>query len=215
MNNLSEYTEGAEFLSGFSNWEEKITQGQGNAYGFELFSNYKNNKFDLLLSYTLAWSNRIFPDLNLGRQFPYRYDRRHEINLTAVYQWKPNITINSNWVLQSGNAVSFPTTTYSSASNALRWRSYEYNQFSTLNQLQWYSGRNNIRLPIYHRLDIGIDISKQKIKTVRIWRMGIYNIYFRRNPFSYYQVSGYVNKLALRGLSLLPFVPYFDYVIKF
>ena len=45
------------------------------------------------LGYTLAWSNRRFTELNQGRIFPYKYDRRHDISLSGT------------WVYGTGNAT--------------------------------------------------------------------------------------------------------------
>ena len=76
MRNLIEFKEGADFVgTSDENYENKITSGQGWAYGAELFLQKKSGRTTGWLGYTLAWSNRRFADLNQGQIFPYKYDR--------------------------------------------------------------------------------------------------------------------------------------------
>jgi len=42
------------------------------------------------LSYTWLKSNRVFKDLNGGKAFPSRYDRRHNISITSTYAFIKN-----------------------------------------------------------------------------------------------------------------------------
>ena len=49
--------------------------------------------------------------------------------------------------------------------------------------------RNNVRIPVYHRLDISATLQGKNKKERRLkseWVFGVYNVYNRRNPFSIY-----------------------------
>jgi len=52
-------------------------------------------------------------------------------------------------------------------------------------------GRNNFRIPDYHRLDVSVTLNPKKEKANRRWQgqwvFGVYNLYGRRNAFT---VSG-------------------------
>ncbi|MEO1627125.1 MAG: hypothetical protein AAFV25_18375, partial [Bacteroidota bacterium] len=49
--------------------------------------------------------------------------------------------------------------------------------------------RNNVRIPVYHRLDVSATLEGKKREGKRWrgnWVFSIYNLYSRRNPFSIY-----------------------------
>ena len=49
--------------------------------------------------------------------------------------------------------------------------------------LKYYGGRNNVRLPGYHRLDVSASFTRQLGNGRKgVWRVGLYNAYCRMNP---------------------------------
>ena len=47
-----------------------------------------------------------FPELNGGKEFFARYDRRHDISDgIGLYEIKENITLSGTWVYGTGNAI--------------------------------------------------------------------------------------------------------------
>ncbi|MEL6844392.1 MAG: TonB-dependent receptor, partial [Bacteroidota bacterium] len=119
MDNVVEYLEGVNFLSSGpdpeeldlgnqSDWESQLAQGRGWAYGGEFLLRKTSGKLKGWLSYTLSWSWRQFPDLNQGQVFPFRYDRRHFLNLTLSYPIKPKMRIQANWTYQTGIPITIP-----------------------------------------------------------------------------------------------------------
>ena len=86
MHNVISYKEGASFLFGLENdWQDKVTQGEGESYGAELFVQKKFGRTTGWLGYTLSWNYRQFDEINGGRRYPFRYDRRHDF----IYRSKP------------------------------------------------------------------------------------------------------------------------------
>jgi hypothetical protein len=99
------------------------------------------------------------------------------------------------------------------------------------NNLKEYGGRNNYRMPAYHRMDIGLNFHKQKKRGIRTWSVSVYNAYCHQNPFMlfwdikygkevYNQTTGeYVqtteNKTVLKQFSLYPIIPSISYSFKF
>ena len=65
------------------------TDGTGYATGLELFAEKRLGGLTGWLGYTLGWTRRAFPEIDAGRTFPPKYDRRHDLSLTATYRFAP------------------------------------------------------------------------------------------------------------------------------
>ena len=75
-------------------------------------------------------------------------------------------------------------------------------------------------MPTYHRLDVGLNFTKQKKHGVRTWSIGAYNAYNRKNAFMVYQDekwdSGKQELVpVLKQVTIFPVIPYFKYTFKF
>jgi len=96
MQHLYEYKDTAVFSLDVP-LESSFTSGDGKAYGIEFFLNKKAGNFTGWLGYTLSWTTRTFPELNNGKTFYPRYDRRHDITAVATYKlsdsWEIGATI--------------------------------------------------------------------------------------------------------------------------
>ncbi|MBK7807758.1 MAG: TonB-dependent receptor [Saprospiraceae bacterium] len=212
MNNLIAYKDGSGLFE-LSDWQDRITQGKGEAYGFEFFLQKKTGKLSGWIGYTLAWNNRQFSDLNEGRAFPYRYDRRHDLSIVAIYELSKKINVSSTWVYGTGNAVTLPKSRYGAIVSG------ENLDYSYLTNVEQYGDRNSYRMNAYHRLDIGINFIKTRKNRTRTWSIGAYNAYANNNPFFVYFDTDYldtgVEKRVLKQVSLFPLIPYVTYSLKF
>lgn len=215
MKNVIAFKEGASLFQ-FSNWETRVTQGDGTAYGAEFFVQKKKGRFNGWVGYTLSWAYRNFDDLNLGKRFFYKYDRRHDFEILGSYKFNDRVRLSATWVYSTGNALTLGTSRYIAPSNYGRAGSFYGVETTDVTQ------RNNLRVPSYNRLDIGVDFTKQKRRHSRTWSFGAYNAYNRANPFFLYleQETEFVNGQAveqtkLKQASLFPIVPYFAYSFKF
>ncbi len=223
MNNIIGYKEGASFLAiqesdqGVESisWEDNVTSGQGVSYGAEFLVQRKQGRLTGWAGYTLSWTTQQFDELNNGKKFFARYDRRHDISLVGVYELKENITISATWVYGTGNAITLPISTY------------QIGELSTINNRfdrYWsngteYTDRNAFRMRAYHRADIGIQVMKQKKRGVRTWEFSAYNFYNRRNPFYYFigpeEQFDPDSKQVLKQVSLFPLLPSVSWNFKF
>lgn len=208
---LIEYKEGASYFNLGSDWQDKVTSGNGTSYGAELLIQKKTGKLSGWLGYTLSWSNRQFDELNFGKKFPYKYDRRHDVSIVGSYKFSERFSLSSTWVYGTGSALSLPISTYASAPENQDNFDYYYES----EQVEYYEGRNSFRMKAYHRLDIGLTWTKKKKWGERSWSLGAYNVYNRRNPF--FIDEGHDNKgnKKLYQYSLFPALPYFRYSFKF
>jgi TonB dependent receptor/TonB-dependent Receptor Plug Domain/CarboxypepD_reg-like domain len=205
-----DYRQGASlFTNAGQPWETLIEKGGiGSAYGLEFFLNKTEGSFTGWLAYTLAWTKSKFENINNGEWFYGNFDRRHTISLTSNYKLSPSVNMSANWTFNTGRPVTVPEAIVPSR--------------ETPNQTAFiYGDRNNFRMPVYHRLDAGVnwDRRSRKNRTVT-WSVGAYNIYNRRNPF-YVNVVGSRTVLPtgnfdyrLYSYGFVPVIPYVGYVAK-
>jgi hypothetical protein len=225
MNNILAFKEGTNFLfldaspdaiatdqTQAKTWDEQVTQGKGKSYGAEFLVQRKTGKFSGWVGYTLSWNIQQFDELNGGKEFFAKYDRRHDISVVGIYHFSPKITLSGTWVYGTGNAISLPTSLYY-ANTALAASGRSFNT-----QAQNYETRNAFRAAAYHRLDLGVQFHKQKKHHERIWEFSVYNAYNRQNPFFYDFQSTFTTttqETSLIQYSLFGFIPSFSYSFKF
>ena len=75
--------------------------------------------------------------------------------------------------------------------------------------------RNNYRMPNYHRLDVSVNMKKEKKWGERTWSFGLYNAYSRQNPFYLEFTRNENGNPQLSQFSLFPLIPSFTYSFKF
>lgn len=197
MDHVIEYKDGASFMNRNSNWEDKVEIGKGTSYGAELFVQKKKGRFTGMLGYTLSWTNRRFDNLNNGKAFPYRYDRRHDFKIAGVYQLTPGIEIGAEWVYGSGNSITMPAGTYSGVEPESE-------------PVTIYGSRNGYRMKAYHRGDVSIKFLKHRKRSERAWVLAAYNVYNRKNPFYIYNKESKFYQFSLFGI-----IPSISYQFKF
>lgn len=209
MSNLIEYKDGASFVNVETDWQDNIAiNGKGESYGAELLLQKKNGKLTGWIGYTLSWTNRQFDDLNFGKWFPYKYDRRHDVSVALTHTWNKRMDFSMVWVYGTGNAVTLPTSQYPD-------NSHGSNTYYGGSELNYYGARNDFRMRSYHRLDISFSFWKTRKWGQSKWTVGVYNAYSRRNPF--FMQLGYDkdgNKKFIQ-YSLFPIIPAITYSIKF
>jgi hypothetical protein len=204
MHNLIEYKDGATFVHLDNDWQDKVVVGEGRSYGGELLIKKNLGKLTGWVGYTLSWTDRQFDEINSGKRFPYKYDRRHDISLALTHQWTERKDFSLIWVYGTGNAVSLPSKNY---------QGYTEDYYGQ--DIQYYEGRNNFRMTSYHRLDLSFSFWKTTKWGQRKWTIGVYNAYNRKNPF--YMDIGYDSKgnKKVMQYSLFPIIPSITYSFKF
>ncbi len=209
MTNLISYKEGASLFE-LTDWQDRVTQGDGTSYGAELLIQKKRGRLSGWIGYTLSWALRQFDDLNFGKEFPFKYDRRHDLSIVATYKINDRINVAGTFVYGTGNAVTLANSiyrgTYPSSLEGLGLGGFNFSQ-----QLEYYNDRNNFRMKSYTRADVGVNFSKQKKRFKRTFSLGAYNVTNRKNPFFLYvdnDNSSSNNDRVLKQVSLFPIIPY-------
>jgi hypothetical protein len=208
MQSVIEYKDGANYLNVEGNWQTKIERGQGQSYGAEFFAQKKTGKISGWVGYTLSWTNRKFANLNYGRTFPYKYDRRHDIKIAVVYQMRKNRDFSLTWVYGSGAAVTLPQSVYSQHADPNQY-------YGDSENIKYYGSRNSYRMHAYHRLDLSYTATKQTKWGERSWSIAVYNLYSRKNPFFIDLASDKHGNKKFVQYSLFPIIPSIAYRFKF
>ncbi len=223
MDRILGYKEGASFLQveGFGgaeeiSWEDNVTAGQGESYGAELMVQKKFGKFTGWVGYTLSWTILQFDELNNGKKFFARYDRRHDLSIVAMYEVKEGFNLSATWVYGTGQAITLPLANYNVVANNPGSNSFSgIFDFPGLQNATYYGEKNSFRMAPYHRLDIAAQWMKKLKRSERTFELGVYNAYNRMNPFFYdiEQSSNGTNKLV--QISLFPILPSVSWTYKF
>ena len=221
MDNLLEYKEGSSYMTGDTDWQEKVAMGKGWSYGIEFMVQRSIGKLNGWLSYTWSHSQRRFDRpgmvLNGGRKFDSKYDRRHKVDITCNYKFSDRFDMSATWIYQTGNCGTIYTQYYD-ASPLIS--SYDYDNATSLG---YYDNRNNFRLNPTHRLDLGFNWHRKLGSNLnRTLNLSIYNAYNNRNPFlvyvyseDYYENGELTEYRKLRQLTLFPILPTLSYTLSF
>lgn len=236
MTGLLEYKEGTNFFLDLEdNWEERVEPGgEGTAYGMEVLLQKKKGRTTGWIGYTLSWNYRQFDNINQGLRYFYKYDRRHDVSVVVSHAFNDRISAAATWVFGTGNAITLPTATHAMVGpSSLDFFGREdqigsflnYNWpgdvFGSSGVLIYEGGRNNFRMADYHRLDLGINITKPTRRGERTWSLGVYNLYGRRNPYTYYLNTDYdpatgESRPVLQKFALFGFpIPYVSLNFRF
>ena len=179
LQNQLDYVDNANLLLN-PNLEGDLIQGIGRAYGLEFFLRKSKGRLTGFLSYTLSRTERRLPNTSIsrGEWFLNRFDRPHNLSITADYTLTGLWSIAANFVLQSPT----PATLYTNRA--------ELRDLPVLPTLP-DERRNTFRDPkyAYHRLDLSATKKNRKKEGRRwesYWVFSVYNAYNRRNPFSIY-----------------------------
>lgn len=172
MNNLIDYIDDADLLLN-QFIEGDFLEGTGRAYGWEVQLKKNKGKFSGWLSYTLARTERKVDGINDNDWYPSRFDQLHNFSLTGFYEFNDRLTLSTNFAYITGTPTTFPTSRFEQQGYVIPHNAG--------------TGRNNVRIPDYHRLDFGLTL-KGKDKPGKKWKgewvFSVYNFYSRRNAFS-------------------------------
>lgn len=213
LGRLIEYDGGTSLTPPYDDWEKHVRRGRGRAYGVELEAAYGNERLSLTAAYTLSWNERRFPSFHKG-WYPEKFDNRHKLNLNLTYKIRPGIDAYAAWTFHSGNHMTVPQQL--AIAPELPAPGIIHNP-SYINDYHWiYEKPNNISLPAYHRLDLGINFRKTTRKgNERIWNISIYNAYCRMNPFLAKVEMMPDGSFRAKSTAVFPIIPSFSYTYKF
>ncbi len=224
MRHVLEYKDGVSFFGNSTHWEDKVESGEGRAYGLEVMAQRTIGRTTGWISYTLAKSERRFKNgsINRGQWFPHKYDRRHSVNVCVNHKFSERIDVGASWIFYTGGCLSVPER-----------RTILIKPDGTVEEGDYIPGRNNYRLPVTHRLNLGVNFNKKTKHGMRTWNISLYNAYNAMNPNIVYcdrQIgyNGYYadengnlieyripDKTIIKKLTMLPCIPSVTYTYRF
>lgn len=201
--NVIDYKDQSSYLGSETNWEDKIAVGNGISKGIEFMFEKTKGKTSGWMSYTLSKNTRQFDEINQGKPFLYKYDRRHQLSFLINHRFSSQVDCFLSWVYASGTRITLPEEIYT------------VNNGISLSEVFVYGERNKYQLPANHRLDFSFNFKKNRKKYTRVFSAGVYNAYNRLNPF--YVIPAFNDKgnRVFKAVSLFPVLPSINYKIVF
>ncbi len=223
QNGVSDFEDGLHNYL-IDNLEAYVAQGTGRAYGIEFSIEKPIGDFTGRISYNLGEALTTIDVINQGRPYNNMFDITHSLNTQFSYNPSKvkvlkDFTFSLNFVYYTGRPVTLPENYYYIGSTAM----------------PYWEGRNQYRLPDYHRMDIGVKYEPEylSIKTKKNRKIqpsldiSLYNLYNRRNIFTIDIVNSVGGKggnnagtnpssvFSAQGRSTFGFVPSFQFNLKF
>ena len=205
MDNQIEYRNGV--IIGYSkgvNFDDNYYYGKGKSRGLEVMVKKNAGNFTGAVSYTLSKTDKKFKDIDEGRIFPAKYDRRHDLSVNATYKLSDKWQLMGVFIYATGNALTLPEGRYVINGNIVNE----------------YGDRNQFRMPAYHRMDLSAEYALSKNKTTESSLiLSCFNLYNRKNPYYiYFDVSGNLNEYHLEiepvQVSIFTLIPSITYRLK-
>ncbi len=201
LQNQVDYKNGAD-INTAPDIESELLYGKGRAYGLEVLLRKNKGKFTGWLSYTLSRTERKIDGINDDNWYNANQDRTHDIAIVGTYEKNKKWTFSAVFVYKTGNAVTFPTGKYNVDG---------VNVF-------YYNGRNQDRMPDYHRLDLSATLNlAAKGKYKKSLNFSLYNAYGRENAYVIDFEDDPNNPAKTRAVqtALFKFVPSVTYNFSF
>ena len=170
MNHAIDFRDHAQLILN-EQLDGEIRTGEASSYGMEFHVKYMGRAFSGWISYTLSRTMRHFKEINGGVSYPAPYDRPHDLALVLSYDPSARIGIGLNWIYSTGLPFTLPSGRYEVMNNIL----------------PLYTGRNEYRLPDYHRLDLSFTFRGKERPGKRWrgeWNLSLYNAYARKNVWT-------------------------------
>lgn len=184
---------------------ENLVVGSGKSVGLELYVAVVQKDFNIEISYTYSKATRLFEQLNNGREFNFRYDKPHLLNINGSYVFaarkndrvKHKHRFNASLSFSSGNLMTASKGRYNAFLPGIPIIDNELSLgVEEMNQL------NNFRLPSSFRIDIGYTFSRIGEKYSSDLTISVFNLLNHHNPYQYFYDEG-----KWKQLSIIPILP--------
>ncbi len=191
-----DYADGAVLYSE-SDYSQYLEPVDRQSVGVELSTSYVSKRISLDANYTLSKTTLQGESINKGERYPAFYDRPHLLNVGFTYKSKKKFSLTARQYLSSGRNLTF-----------------DY-----LLPIVLLSSRNEIRLPLYHRLDVSFNWdyqNKKHPKRSSRLSVSVYNAYNNLNTYFIDLVYDGASEFGrYESITLFPIIPSVSYGVKF
>ena len=175
IHNLTEYSLRVNTSPMGLDYNENFLNGYGFSRGMEFLVQKNSGDLNGWVSYTLGEAKNHFDEYSDG-YYPANQDVTHEFKIVGLYKFR-RWNFSANWIYASGRPYTAPSGAYS-----ITLLDGTVQDFFTV------TGKNSIRLPDYHRLDISADYlllmgrrEDKKRRELGTVSFSIFNLYNHRN----------------------------------
>ncbi len=178
--------------------------GDGHTYGAEVFLQKKTGRLTGWIGYALGYVFSQFDSVNQGREFRPKFDRRHDLKITALYNLSERWEIGATFMFQSGQS-------YTGATSTLGGRMPGWDGgIVMINPSQ----RWGLRLPNSHQLNLNVNYNTTLFDLPCRLFLDVFNVYSRRDIwFRFYQTDNGIPEVT--DVRLLPILPTISMEVKF
>lgn len=204
-------------------WQEEVELGRGKSYGMEMSASIQGSRFGSTLAYTLSKTDRTFPNVNNGRTFPFKFDRRHILNLQSKYTVAKyrtrrgrdiEHTFNGVLAYSSGNRSTLPLGYYGGAAppywdQLMQGQNFPSGFYENIYDRQLMSDKNGFVMKDYFRVDLAYTLKSAGRRTTNELTVSVFNVLNRHNPYTYFYEN---NKW--KQISIVPIMPSIRWAIS-
>jgi hypothetical protein len=178
--------------------------GNGQAYGGELFVQKKQGRLTGWVGYALGWVFATFDSVNRGNTFRPKYDRRHDLKITGLYNLDDRWEIGASFMFQSGQSYTGATSQFGA-----RMPGWEGGLVMVSPSQRW-----GLRLPNSHQLNLNVNYHTTLFGLPATLFLDVYNVYSRRDIwFRFYDTTAPIPEVT--DVRLLPIIPTISLELKF
>lgn len=178
--------------------------GNGHTYGAEVFLQKKTGRLTGWIGYALGYVFSQFDSVNQGREFRPKFDRRHDLKITALYNLNEKWEIGASFMFQSGQSYTGATSTIGG-----RMPGWDGGIVMINPSQRW-----GLRLPNSHQLNLNVNYNTTLFDLPCRLFLDVYNVYSRRDIwFRFYRTSNGFPEVT--DVRLLPILPTISMEVKF
>jgi len=202
MRNLVDYRDEYYLQLPTEMWNAQLCSGKGTAKGIDFKIEKLFGKLTGHIAYSLAWSDRTFPDKNNGLTFPARFDNRHTVNILVNWNISKKVSLNAAWTGHSGNRFTLLPQV---------WDAPEFGNSYVGDESPLKTRINNYQLPFYHRLDLSCTVRNKR----GYWTFSLFNAYCHMNTVAIRRTYTNSNRPVFQKVKLFPIIPSISYTWQF
>lgn len=151
-----------------------LTGGRGYATGVELFAQQRTGPVTGWVGYTLGWTRRRWAEVNQGKSFPPKYDRRHDLKVVMDYK-RDKWSYGVNFIFGTGQAFTPAGARYIITNPG----SGELPEDGVILP----ADKNSARLLPFHRMDVSVTRKGHFLIWNAEYFLQIFNLYNRKNEW--------------------------------
>ena len=225
MSNMVSYISSVNLVKNKStSWENDVDCGSGQSYGLECSMIVNSARLSANVAYTLSHTDRVFPMINGGERFPFKFDRPHilslQLDLSAIEHVvgrknkKASHHVICDMNLCSGSRLTAIVGSYEPSTYPYYWApSFSpWREPHDLIVKEFYytrpemSAMNGVVAPMYFRLDVGYSFRRESSRSSHEITLSVFNVTNRHNPYMIYNEDG-----VWKQLSIMPILPSIRY----